>query len=273
MTSYTSMARAATDYGTAVPQNDDVDRWLYRPRPVARPRLRLFCFPYAGGNATLFRGWPIWLPSDIEVCAVALPGRGARIDEPPRRDLLSLSRDIAGVITQCSPVPFAFFGHSFGALLAFEVTRVLRERGAPAPAHLFVSARQAPDHAAGDLAPAQPVHDADFLARLIRLGGTPPEVLHDEQLMALLLPSLKADFIALDQWRYRAEKPLRVPISAIAGSEDRAVDAEAVRRWCAHTVSDFVFHLLHGDHFFIHSSEQKLVGLLVRTLVDLPRDG
>lgn len=252
---------------------DVMQRWLYRPQPVARPRQRLFCFPYAGGNAMGFRRWPTWLPADVELCAIVLPGRGARSNEPARSDLLSLSRDIAGVVEHYCDVPCAFFGHSLGALLAFEVTRVLRERGATVPAHLLVAARQAPDHAIDESVAPPATEDAAFIARLARLGGTPREVLADEQLMALMLPALKADFIALDSWRYRDEPPLRVPITALAGSEDRSVCADSVRRWSGHTTRKFQFHLLHGDHFFIHSREQDLVRHVARALADLSEAG
>lgn len=266
MTTNTYMALHWTKPDTLAGDAGGPARWLYRPRPVERPCQRLFCFPYAGGSPLLFRRWPTWLAEDIEVCAIVLPGRASRVDEPPSHDLLSLSRDIAGVIERYCDVPFAFFGHSLGAVLAFEVTRVLRERGVMAPTQLLVSARQAPEHAVSEFSALPAMSDAAILARLARLGGTPAEVLGNEQLMALLLPALKADFMALDHWHYRAQQPLRVPITAIAGSEDRSVCVDSVRRWSSHTTGEFQFHLLQGDHFFIHGCEQDLVCLVARAL-------
>ncbi len=268
MTINISTSQRWTDSAAISGQEDESAGWIYRPQPVAYPRQRLFCFPYAGGNALMFRRWPAWLPADVELCGIVLPGHGARVSEPARTDLLSVSQDIAGVIAHYCDVPFAFFGHSFGALLAFEVTRVLRQRGVTPPAHLLVSARQAPDHGIDEASAPAVTDDAAMLARLERLGGTPRELLADEQLMSLLLPAFKADFIALDRWRNRVEPPLRVPITALAGVEDRSVSVESMRRWSAHTTGRFNFHLLDGDHFFIHSQEQALVRLVTQAIVD-----
>ena len=120
------------------------DPWVARPRPNARARLRLFCFPFAGGGASTYRGWPAHLPADIEVAAVQLPGREERLRETAFHDATELCVKLVDVLAPYFDRPFAFFGHSMGALVAFELARVLRKSGGPSPAHLFVSARRGP---------------------------------------------------------------------------------------------------------------------------------
>src|SRR5438128_8987281 len=168
-------------------------RWITCPRANPTARMRLFCFPFGGGGASTFGKWPTILPTTVEVCPVQLPGREERYGEPAYTDLVQLARVIVPEIQPYLDKPFAFYGHSMGALIAFEVARALRESGLPQPEILFVAAYQSPD------APMQRkglscLPDQEFIAELRRLEGTPEEALNNLELMDFLMPTMRADF-------------------------------------------------------------------------------
>ena len=156
--------------------------WLSYPKPNPQASIRLFCFPYAGGSAVVFRSWPEALPSNVEVVAVQPPGRGARIMEAPFTSLTPLVEAVAEAMRPQLDKPFAFFGHSLGALISFELTRRLRSLGAPQPARLFVSGTGAPQLGQAN----RPIHalpDSELMEALRNLNGTPAEVLDNAELM------------------------------------------------------------------------------------------
>lgn len=246
--------------------SSDASRWFYTPRPLSRPRLRLFCFPYAAGSPTMFRDWPALLPDTVEMQAVTLPGRGAQAEERAVSDLTALARRVADAVRAQSDARFAFFGHSMGALLAFETARELRRRGAALPVHLFLSACHAAHRFGEGRIMVENMSDGEFVQHLARLAGTPEEVLNDRALMQILLPTLKADFLALDRWRYVPDRPFSVPITAIAGREDAEVRAEKVREWEQHTSADFNFTTVAGNHFFVETAGPNVVTIIATTL-------
>ena len=166
-----------------------------------QPAARLFCFPYAGGGASIYRQWASKLPVWIEVCAFQLPGREIRMREPGHTDLRSAVEEVADTIHSLLDKPFYLFGHSMGSAISFELARLLRRSGLPQPRHLFVSARRAPQLPQ----PKEDIHvlpEREFLASIKKLGGTPEEVLKNEELMELFLPTLRADFTLLETYKY-----------------------------------------------------------------------
>lgn len=213
----------------------------------------------------MFHSWASRVPEHVEIVGIELPGRGARIKETPIPDLNALALGAADAITRNGDTRFAFFGHSMGALLAFETTRRLRLQGAPQPCHLFVSGCRAP-HLRSERKPVASMSDEEFLIKLQDLNGTPDSVMRDPELMELVLPVLKADFAAVDGWKLRPERNLNVPITALGGSSDGHVSLEAVEAWRDHTRQEFQFRTFAGDHFFIHPKEEILVNLIIRTL-------
>lgn len=239
--------------------------WLYLPRPVARPRARLFCFPYAGGNAMAFRGWAEGLPADVELCAVQLPGRGSRFRERAITRLGALLDELERALAPGLDVPFALFGHSMGALIAYELACRLRDRGGPAPVHLFLSGRSAPGLPPSE-PPASDLPDAEFLDRLRRYGGTPEEVLAQPELMELLLPVLRADFTLIETWKDAGHAPLDVPFSVLGGLEDAGAGRDRLEGWRARTRSEFALRMLPGNHFFIQSAEATVLRILADAL-------
>lgn len=238
-----------------------IDRWIqvFIPKPLAA--LRIVCFPYAGGTALAFRQWADLLPQWMEVCAVQLPGRLQSIDRPPFTAMTDLVPPLTDAVAQLCDRPCVFFGHSLGALVSFEVSRWLRCCYDTAPAHLFVSGRRAPH--IPDSAPT--VYDQsgeEVLRKLQRLNGTAPEVLDDPDLIDMLLPMLRADFQLVETYRHREDAPLSCPITAFGGAEDAETVGENLEAWGAHTARRFTRHVLPGDHFFIRSSERRLLDLI-----------
>lgn len=233
--------------------------WLVRFQPVARPALRLFCFPYAGGSASVFRGWGAALDPRIEAVALQLPGRGTRLQEAPLVDFnLLVHLATEAVVAAAGAQRFAFFGHSMGALLMFEVARRLQAQGARAPECVFASGRRAP-HLPPARPRATPQSDAGFVEELRRLDGTPREILDNPELLALLMPAIRADFALLDRWRFTPSLPLDLPLVALAGRSDAHVDVPGVAEWAAWTHGPFELLTYAGGHFFLHEHEREVV--------------
>lgn len=231
--------------------------WFLVPRPSPSAALRLFCLPYAGGGASLFQRWVERLPGDIELCAVQLPGRETRLDEEPFDRIEPLLDALELAVLPYVDRPFALFGHSMGAILAFELARALHRRGV-APRQLFVSGRAAPQ-----LADPRPhIHalaPARFLDEVTALGGTPPEILDHRELLGTLLPVLQADFAAIERWSYAPGEPLAAPLSALGGAGDPRIGRRELAAWGAHTRGRFSLELFPGGHFFLRDCEDALV--------------
>jgi medium-chain acyl-[acyl-carrier-protein] hydrolase len=244
------------------------ERWLAYREVNPRARLRLFCFPYAGGGASAYRGWAGALPADVEVCPVQLPGRESRLREPAFDRLAPLVQELAGALRAHRDLPFAFFGHSMGALISFELARELRRRGEPLPLHLFLSARRAPQVPPRE----EDIHDLpepEFLAKLRELNGTPEEVLQHAELMRLLMPVLRADFSVNETYRFEPEAPLAPGMSVFGGLGDEEVTRDDLALWGEHTRGPFRLRMLPGDHFFLHAARDLIAESMARDLAEL----
>ncbi len=221
----------------------------FQPNPQAT--LRLFCFPYAGGGASLFRLWPKSLPSNVELWAIQLPGRENRLKETAFTQLSAL---IPLLLQQMRPYldkPFAFFGHSMGAVISFSLVQQLRYRQQPTPAHLFVSGRRAP-HLPNPRPPICHLPDADFIKVVERrYQGIPRAVLQNAELMALFLPLLRADFGLIETHTYISVPPLNCPITAFGGFQDKLVNRQELEAWADQTQAPFTLKMLPGDHFYL----------------------
>ncbi|MGP8298082.1 thioesterase II family protein [Streptomyces inhibens] len=219
--------------------------------------VRVFCLPYAGGGAGLYRAWSQRTVPGVAIVPVQLPGRENRLHEPPEHDFDALAARLAEAIAPWTGERYALFGHSMGGLLSYELAHRLQElTGRPAEL-LAVSACAAPDVER----PSWRIHDLpreEFVAEVRRLNGTPQEVFEDEDLLDLCLPRIRADFSVLASYRYRQRAPLAVPVTALCGTLDPQVPTWSVENWRSHTARAFRLHLVDDDHFFIHRHEQAV---------------
>jgi medium-chain acyl-[acyl-carrier-protein] hydrolase len=240
------------------------DPALHIARPNPSARVRLVCFPHAGGGATAYQNWARQFPPAVEVCAVQLPGRESRFREGPPRRLGALVESLAESLQALTDRPAAFFGHSMGALLAYEVTRLLRRWQAPLPNHLFLSA-----HGAPHLPRRRQLHqlpDAQLVSELQAVGGIQAQVAGHNELTQLMLPIIRADLTLVETHAHVPEEPLDVPITALCGAWDPWVSAAEMEGWRQHTTGPFSLRVLPGDHFYLRSNTGVLVSILSHTI-------
>jgi medium-chain acyl-[acyl-carrier-protein] hydrolase len=235
--------------------------WLQVFKPGAAAAARLFCFPFAGGGAQSFSQWPEQLPENVELCAVQLPGRETRLREPPIADAHALVRAMVPALAPRMREPFILFGHSMGAILAFELARLLETQWQLSPRLLIVSGRVAP-HRRPPRAPINKLPQAEFVEGLRHLNGTPPEILADRELMAMITPMLRADFAVHEEYIYRKDVPLQCDVLALGGLRDPEAGRTAIGDWREMTQGAFSLRMFPGDHFFIQSAQT----LFLRTL-------
>jgi medium-chain acyl-[acyl-carrier-protein] hydrolase len=232
--------------------------WFNCPQPNPSASLRLFCFPYAGGSSYSFRSWTKKLPKTIEVCSVELPGRGIQISSHLLKHIEPLVQAIEGEILPYLNKPFAFFGHSLGGLISFELVHLLDRKYNLQPVYLFVSGCRAPQ--INNIKP--PIHnlpESDFLNEIRRFNGTPEAVLKNPELMEMLIPILRSDFTIWESYTYTQKSPLKFPITVFGGWQDPEVSLEELEAWKEQTNTSFSLKMFPGDHFFIHSSESFLL--------------
>lgn len=244
----------------------DYPKWLSRVWSHGAALGRLFCFPFAGGSSSIYRGWQALLGNSIELCPVHLPGRGIRLAEAPITDLRQMIEALAKGLAPYLHVPFAFFGHSMGALLAYELTLHLREINAPTPYLIGVSARQAP-HVPIDSRRASHTSDEEFLALLGELSGGTLALLGEPSLRKIHLPILRADFLLCESVRPKLPSPLDIPIVAFSGARDATVSYAMIDQWRAHTRSRFVMKVMAGDHFFVNQCGAEICAALSKELL------
>src|SRR5215475_14273380 len=244
-----------------------LNKWILLPRPNPAAALRLFCFHYAGGNAQVFYNWFRHLPPSLEVGAIQLPGRGHRLGEPHIRGLLPLSRIVAQELLPYLDKPFVFFGHSLGALLCFETARSLRRETRRQPAHLFVSATEAP-HRRRMEEPLSGLPKSELVKKLHEFNGAPVEVLQNDELLDLMMPTIRADFELCETYEYHQETPLECPMTIYGGLEDHEVEAERLAAWSEMTRGASEIRMFPGGHFYINTSQatflQTFAGDLLR---------
>lgn len=245
--------------------------WLYCLQPNEEANLRLLCLPYAGGGMHVFSQWPKRLPATVEVWAGHFPGRGRRFSEPPVTEMAPAVAAVAGTVAGWT-VPWLIFGHSLGALVGFEIARLLRRwRSDTHLVGLLVSACRAPQRPLGR-EPIADLPEAAFLAALNRLGGTPEEVLANEELVELLLPALRADFGLAERYHYMEEPPLSCPIFAFGGQQDPEVSLTALTGWQYQTTAEFELRLFPGGHFYVNHMLDTLLSVIGHLLEKLSRD-
>ncbi|GAA2313624.1 alpha/beta fold hydrolase [Actinomadura luteofluorescens] len=237
--------------------------WFRCPEPRPWASMRLFCLPHAGGSAVFYRSWAKEAGPAVEVQSVQYPGRADRMADAFVTDAHQLARLIAGAMAPLMDRPAALFGHSMGAVLAYEVARLLEERGT-APVHVFASGARPPDDR-GD----ERIRDKDddgLVAELARLGGTDAELLADPELRELVLPYVRNDFTLVEEYAHRPGPPLAAPVTAIIGDADPHVDEEQARGWARATRGRFALRVLPGGHFYLADQRPAVLAEVLRTL-------
>jgi medium-chain acyl-[acyl-carrier-protein] hydrolase len=256
-------------------ERESASSWLIRYEAKNREpaRLRLFCFHYAGATASIFRTWQAALPPAAELVAVQLPGREYRLDEPLLSDIGQIVAGLIEVVPALLDRPFVFFGHSMGALIAFDLIRTLRARGLRQPELFIVSGRNAPQFKWRD-AGVEALPDDQFIAAVRDYNGVPDALLNDETLRDLWLPRLRADLAVSATYRYVPQRPLDCPILVMFGANDQLLSDIGLRGWLTQTNARVRFSRYPGNHFFLHTAERLVLGEL-RCEVEnqLPPDG
>jgi medium-chain acyl-[acyl-carrier-protein] hydrolase len=230
------------------------------------PEVRLVCIPYAGAGVAAFRAFPAALPAAMEVWAVRLPAREGRLAEAPLEHIRPVVDTIADEIDiRLGDLPLALYGHSMGALVAFELARTLRRRGRPAVRHLFVSGRRAP-RLPDELPTIHRLPVADFLAAVTKLDGIPAQVLSEPGLIELIVPALRADFAVCETYTYAEEPPLDCPITVFGGTADPTTTPAQLQAWCEESSVAFRSRYYEGDHFFLHPHTRSILAAMAEDL-------
>ena len=238
--------------------------WLKRYGSGAPPAARLFCFHHAGGSAGMYRGWSQLLPPSIEPVAVQLPGRAERLRERPFSAMEPLVEALAEVVTPLLDLPYACFGSSMGAKVSWALTHRLRDQGRPLPLSLYLSGAAAPDLPEGRV--DWDVPDEVLIEYLRGMGGTTPEVFAYPQLLASLLPTLRADLTLVDSFCFRPATPIAVPIRAFAGTDDVEGGPERMRGWGRQTTARFTLEAVPGGHFFDADGERRMTRVIAEDI-------
>lgn len=241
------------------------NEWIAIPRPAISPRVRLLCFPHGGGNAHTFYPWSGILPKDVEVCAVQLPGRGLRLHEAPPTGIEQVIEPLWEALQPLRDTPIAFFGHSLGASVAFEFAHLLQSRNVPL-VHLFVSGASAPQLPSRE-APICHLPDREFIAEVRqRYEGLPEKILRDDEMVAMFLPALRADFAMAETYRNDDGPLLKYPISALGGHQDGGVTVYELAAWRERTGGAFGLRMFPGGHFFVDSARESVLRYVLEDL-------
>ncbi len=232
--------------------------WITCAQPEPNARMRLFCLPFAGGGASLYRKWGSLLGPEFEVCPIQLPGRENRIAEPAQKNDRSLASLLANQLSLYIDKPYVVYGHSMGGLLTFEVLRQLQNDGHPLPQIAFIAAHRAA-HLPPRRAPLVDLDDQSFINKLIDFGGFEPEILANKELLDFILPTLRADFEVCDGYQYTADTPLDCPLVAISGSKDLEAPPEDMTPWKEHSLQSFHHITLDAGHFFLKTHTDALL--------------
>jgi len=235
-------------------------RWVHYRLPRPDPAIRLFCIPHAGAGASAFVAWRDGFPDWIEVCPVQLPGRENRYGEPLPDDIRTLAAVLAEALKPLLDRPVALFGHSMGAMIAYELAAHWAAEGGPVPRHLFLSGCL-PPHRMERLNPPAGEEDAELLDLLRSYNGMDPALLGAEEFVRFILPVFRQDLRLVDSFaRHPDRPPLSCPVTVCSGIADPIVDPELAAEWETYAGGGFQLRLFDGDHFYLRDGRDELIG-------------
>ena len=243
------------------------DKWIVKHHVPPKPKIRLLCLPFGGSGSSFYLSWVRDLEPDVEVVPIQLPGRENRLDEPPFAEINQLTAEIIPAIQHYSDKPYAIFGHSMGAFLAFELAREMRRKNLSAPKLLLVSAMRAA-HLKDIRPPIACLPDGPLMEALRERYAL--EVSEESmELLQLMLPTIRADILCIENYTYKSEPPFDFPIIVFGGELDHAVTPSEIEAWSRHTTVRFKHYQIAGGHFFVNSERDQLVKLIRNELTDL----
>lgn len=238
--------------------------WFYIQKPNPAAKMRLFCFPYAGGGASVFKDWHQSLNTEFEIIAIRLPGRESRFNEEPINSLSLLVDFLYHNILSLMDKPFIFFGHSNGALVCFELSRLLQRKKKPMPDRIILSAK-CPPHISRDVKNISQLPDAEFLTELHNMSGTPIEILQNHELMELLIPMLRADFSLSENFHYENDITLKCSATLFYGQQDK-ITIEQIMAWQDLFLKPVQVIAFSGGHFFIDEQRPQVLNKINQVL-------
>jgi len=230
-------------------------------------RATLFCFPFAGGGASAYNSWVQKMKDKVTVCPIQLPGREERIMEKPYNNMTDMLDELEETIWKCIRGPYAFWGHSMGGKIAYELERRMEKRGKTAQCFL-VSGSRIPSIPEPN--PIYHLPDDEFKKALGRFEGTPKEILENQELLDFFLPMLRADFTMDETYHDKKLTVLQSPIEAFGGRKDREADEEAMKEWRKYTKRAFHCHMFEGGHFYIREQEEDVLSEVQKCLLGVP---
>ncbi|WP_314225517.1 thioesterase II family protein [Streptomyces zaehneri] len=239
-------------------------KWVSVSHPAPQSNVRLACFPYAGGSASFFFPVSKALHPSVEVLALQYPGRQTRLHEPRIDNIPEFADQIFAALRHLDDKPLALFGHSMGAVLAYEVALRTQDAGLPAPVRLFASGRRAPSRYGGER-----VHtgsDAEVVAELRKLSGTNEMLLGDPEVLAMILPAIRSDYTAIERYRHEPGRRLDCPVTVLTGDSDPRVSLDEAEAWAEHTTGACETEVFRGGHFFLVDHITEVIGLVARRL-------
>ncbi|MCP3742352.1 thioesterase II family protein [Rossellomorea sp. BNER] len=235
-------------------------------------KVKLFCIPFAGGSAVIYSKWKKWMAHSIEVNEVELAGRGRRMNEPLIENMEEMVEDIYDSIKNYITEPYSIFGHSMGGLLTYELCHKLQKEGYPAPVHVFVSGRKAPQlKARKKLIHSLP--DQEFITEILKYDGMDKNIFENKELANIFLPILKADFKLIETYKFNPPfNLLKSNISVFHGMDDKTVDVEELSLWSEVTKKESKIYTFPGGHFFINEYPEQVVNKINETLSGLKEE-
>lgn len=243
---------------------EHVDNWVRRFHPADGAVARLVCLPHAGGSASFFFPLSRALSASVEVLAVQYPGRQDRRHEPAVDNIPDLAEAVFDALRPLGDRPLALFGHSMGAVIGYEVALRMREAGLRSPMHLFASGRRAPSR--DRFQQLHELSDETILSELRTLSGTDAAMLADPEVQAMILPAVRADYRAVETYRYDPTRTLDCPVTVLTGDADPRVSLDEARAWTRHTTATLDIEVFSGGHFFLVDHEDEVAATVLRAL-------